>query len=477
VNLGTNLALAVNFEQSNSPEMPPGYTFCTRSCGRSHVSKSDVTFRTTLELEDMQRLLKRRGWKIPIFRKDHKPRVLELAAMISSEEAIRQFVDLVKYLREEDNWLRHHPDIVQHIGFGIKKAWANTFLGKFVCRSRQTQLARWMDESKRGRQRVDARVKRRIMSAMECPESTFDFYLSQGRKWNRLYGDYDGLLCFVPLLKSDTFGIKPSHYIDMSDEELGQFHQLLDNDFTRSLCSAGRSLQQVIRTPTDVEFKWESTNVLPSLNDISRLGEFDTITQNIFDLSRYPDWPMPPGWPTGWKWPTDPTTEGNIGCEFCADAICNCIERIFPTISLRIKRYKGTGLGLQAVAAGQGQVAYQRGSLIGQITGTIAPLNTRVDGEWALEVVRPDINLEVCRLDCSERSNCFRLLNHDCEPCAAFVPKRVSGRVLMVVEAIRDIHDGMEITTSYGMGHFGDACLCQTCRVKGRSHPQPSVIT
>ena len=36
---------------------------------------------------------------------------------------------------------------------------------------------------------------------------------------------------------------------------------------------------------------------------------------------------------------------------------------MFPTISLCIR-----GLGLQAVAAGQGQLAYQRGSLIGQIT-------------------------------------------------------------------------------------------------------------
>ncbi len=194
------------------------------------------------------------------------------------------------------------------------------------------------------------------------------------------------------------------------------------------------------------------------------------ITENIFDLSAFPSWPRPPKWPAWWSWPVDPTIE-SAGCDYCdtwaAQGTCDCTNHVFAKSKPRIKRYEETGLGLQAVATSHGQIAHTKGTVIGHITGKIVPLNTR-DDSWTLEIVRPDIHEPVCQLDCSEASNCFRLLNHDCNPSALFVPAAVSGRVFITVVARRDIYDGAEITISYGKRYFKGNCRCQTCSKRGR---------
>ncbi|KAK3687916.1 hypothetical protein B0T22DRAFT_141082 [Podospora appendiculata] len=76
----------------------------------------------------------------------------------------------------------------------------------------------------------------------------------------------------------------------------------------------------------------------------------------------------------------------------------------------------------------------------------------------------------------SSSGNCFRLLSHDCKSSARFTPKKVSGRYIMVVKALKDIHGGTEITVSYGNGFFGGACSCQTCKLGGRKNAARAML-
>ncbi|KAI6082406.1 hypothetical protein F4821DRAFT_272466 [Hypoxylon rubiginosum] len=135
---------------------------------------------------------------------------------------------------------------------------------------------------------------------------------------------------------------------------------------------------------------------------------------------------------------------GANGCDLCWEPCYECIRQ-FPRMTPR----------LQAVANTHGQIAYRKGSVIGWLLGKIMPENTVKSDDRVLDFVRPDIEGEpaVCQLDCREHSNCFRLLNHNCNPPARLMQRKVSGRYVAVVTAGKDIYDGTEITISYGANH------------------------
>jgi len=61
---------------------------------------------------------------------------------------------------------------------------------------------------------------------------------------------------------------------------------------------------------------------------------------------------------------------------------------------------------------------------------------------------------EVAQINCGKISNIFGLMNHDCEPTASLVGKRVSGKYRVEVNARKDIRDGEEITVGYGLGFW-----------------------
>ncbi|KAF2195591.1 hypothetical protein K469DRAFT_758153 [Zopfia rhizophila CBS 207.26] len=84
----------------------------------------------------------------------------------------------------------------------------------------------------------------------------------------------------------------------------------------------------------------------------------------------------------------------------------------------------------------------------------------------ALDFHRPDIIDEpvVCQVYCEKKGNWARLVNHSCKPCARFVNRVVSRKARVMLQAIRDIWDGVEVTANYGRNFFKNKdCLCETC--------------
>ena len=71
---------------------------------------------------------------------------------------------------------------------------------------------------------------------------------------------------------------------------------------------------------------------------------------------------------------------------------------------------------------------------------------------------------EVAQINCGKISNIFGLMNHDCEPTASLVGKRVSGKYRVEVNARKDIRDGEEITVDYGPEFWEKGrCPCPKC--------------
>jgi len=71
---------------------------------------------------------------------------------------------------------------------------------------------------------------------------------------------------------------------------------------------------------------------------------------------------------------------------------------------------------------------------------------------------------EVAQINCGKISNIFGLMNHDCEPTASLVGKRVSGKYRVEVNARKDIRDGEEITIDYGPEFWEKGrCPCPKC--------------
>jgi len=114
--------------------------------------------------------------------------------------------------------------------------------------------------------------------------------------------------------------------------------------------------------------------------------------------------------------------------------------------------YEGKGQGLQVVAREAGHIVYPKGVRLGWLTRELAPPNTHRNGRY-YAIFRHDLPFEpkVAQINYGKISNIFRLMNHDYEPTASLVSKRVLGKYRVKVNARKDIRDGEEITVSYGL--------------------------
>ena len=405
------------------------------------------------------------------------PEVLKLVAAIWSRPAAQQFCSLIQSRREtEMHFSAPHGDmarISQHIKI-IETSQRRSGLEKFCVRLARLCLAKEIDRAKDGRLRADPALLKQIKDTNGWDKYTLNRHCDMGRKWARLLGDYQGLLCFI-FLGKNAFGISSNSYLELKGQELAMFHRLLKNPHTQSLCAAAKAFEEsLVCTSDDVEFSWEGRGCkLETLEDekmLSSLKPLPSVPENIYDPDKYQTWPRPELWPEEWPWPADPT--GHYGlekCDLCEADNCDCMNKLSDN-KPRIRQYRKKGRGLQAVAQERGQVAYRKGDIIGFLNGEVVPAGTYSDG-WTLDFVRPDILGEptVCQIHTKERGNIFRLLNHSHKANAKFEQVKVGGRYRTAVKAWTDIWDGSEIEVSYGPGYeVLGGCCCRACSVTCR---------
>lgn len=108
-------------------------------------------------------------------------------------------------------------------------------LANFIYRYTLCQLA---DElAPKGILRLTSKKKRETVRAeLGWKMDKFNKHLTFGKKWNSLYGKYDGLLCFMP-----RSGAGPGYDCDLEEDDIPMFYQLLDTQQLRRLCEGAKA--------------------------------------------------------------------------------------------------------------------------------------------------------------------------------------------------------------------------------------------
>ncbi|KAF5007647.1 hypothetical protein FDECE_6033 [Fusarium decemcellulare] len=429
---------------------------------------------------------------IPVFSASDPPTatLLQRAAAIQGGPAIRQFCSFVVARRDREtemNLLHTESQGIERaveLWRSIGKLTAKAALNSFMLRLAQCQMATAVDGTKLGRIRADPSEIDKMMKKFGFNESErkrFATYLRQGRVWQSVCGRFPGLLCLIPVGSYKPYCVSGRDYLNMRGDELDRFAKLIDTPYMARINQACEALQDmVLGVKDDMVFKWEKEHPeLPqwdkSLSDdilLSLLQPHEYCEENQYDGREFPDWARPTGWPAKWPWQVNPLVviSAEHQCDLCNEPKCRCLYTKLVRRRPRIKSWDKQGLGLQAVAAREGEMAYRKGEVIGQICGKIVPSGTYPHNtSFVMDMHRPDLAGEpiVCQIYVASATNCFRYLNHCCRASARVRPLRVSGHWICGIEAIRDIRHGEQITANFGKRFLrtqGLRCECEACR-------------
>ena len=406
--------------------------------------------------------------------------ISQMAKAICSRAAIKQFFEIVRGRRDlEPTALRMSPskylsrshdptqilkNDIQIINIFSRK----TVFNEFLIRLYQARLARYSGEVKESRERIRKGDVPKILKDTGMEKRQYYHHRDKGVKWREYCKMFPGILGFI-LFQTQPFGFSSTDWVHLKDTDFDSLRRCLNTKDISALCFAGKKFEHSLDlTADDVEFVGESMS-LDEVSEgdlISCLRPVRTTEEIIYHKNAYPDWPRPEYWPDDLDWPADPTSlpPGEIQCTECDQSECNCASRR-PEIQPRIRIYEGKGRGLQAVAREAGHIAYPKGVRLGWLTGELAPPNTHRNGR-CYAMFRHDLPFEpeVAQINCGKISNIFGLMNHDCEPTASLVGKRVSGKYRVEVNARKDIRDGEEITIDYGPEFWEKGrCPCPKC--------------
>ncbi|KAJ4318425.1 hypothetical protein N0V84_006848 [Fusarium piperis] len=430
--------------------------------------------------------------RIPSFPATNPPTatMLQRVAAVQSGPAIRQFCSLVAARRDrttdmglfqtQSQGVERAMELWRSLRLITDKSTLNSFMSRLV----QYQMALAVDNTKQGRIRADPAEINKMMDKFGFSASDrtkFQHQVTQGRFWRLVCGRFPGLLCLIPFKSAKPYCLSGRDYLSMRGGELEIFAQLVHTPFVERICQACEALIDIVLgVKDDMMFKWEKEHPAlvsweKSLSDdilLSLLQPHEYCEENQYDGDEFPDWAKPSGWLDEWPWKTNPLaivpTERQ--CDLCSRSKCQCLYTRLVKRRPRIKSWANLGFGLQAVASHEGEVAYRKGEVMGQICGKIVPNGTYPhNSSWVMDMHRPDIDGEpvVCQICVAGPSNCFLNLNHHCRASARVRPLRVSGHWICGIEAIRDIRHGEQITVNFGrrfLRNQGLRCECEACR-------------
>lgn len=317
-----------------------------------------------------------------------------------------------------------------------------------------------MARIRNGRSRLDSEVKRAVLKESGLSEAQYKSHSRAGNAWRKICGGFDGLLCFIPIRAEGPLGILPGEYHNMNDHQLQVFHGLLRDQYTSTLCKAGKAFQDSFGAD-DVQFRWEGKGLKTPLHelpeeDMLSLIEPIVLREDEFCGADFPDW-------------QDPTLlSPSQQCEICnSRPPYSCYFSQLAMTRLRIKSFPGKGLGLQAVSDVAGSVVYQEHEILGFLTGKLVPPGTFCDDRT--------VDFHRSQISCHDEGNIFRLINHACagHAVAKLQKIKVSGRYRMSVRATMPINDGAETTIDY---QTELSYKCQTCEgLEGKNNDTTTV--
>jgi len=518
LNLGANYAIAINILYGSSSAIPNGYRFCQKSCGPHAITASHIQKFKEVPLAEVQLTQKirlspanptsKKQKSLPAEHQSTQPqptvgqpniattkrkaspaerqsRNLQITPYMGNlfdavcgKEAFHHLCSLIRSWRDRSKPLFEINEdsplgsqLVKTIGVLGERSQLTDFLGRLA----RVKLVEIIDNGKMGRISADPQAITNLINDLKWDNTKrnrekLHGYLKDGRRWKRVCGNFDGLLCLIPPNREDKEHPRISGHLyqKLSENEMQQFHSLLNsNQYIEPLCRMGNTFQASLWNKSNVpEFRWESEDP----KEIARLsieklaplmGEFPLIAANVCDFEKY-DWPKPDCWP--WDWPQNPTwvPPSDIRCNLCNGDKCDCMVTCLPQNKPRITNEGEVGQGVRVFGA-----TYPKGQILGELLGELVPLDTHSDG-WPIELRRPDLSDEpIAQIYPREMGNWVRKVNHSCNPSAEFRVMKISGWWRQMLIAIQDIPHNGEITAFCGRGFLrgqGKSCFCEVCR-------------
>ncbi|KAL2010261.1 hypothetical protein VTN00DRAFT_6068 [Thermoascus crustaceus] len=151
-----------------------------------------------------------------------------------------------------------------------------------------------------------------------------------------------------------------------------------------------------------------------------------------------------------------PSRVENVGNTRTFQRFPTGLQVLYPSCTLvELVEYPLKGVGVRSVSK------FNEGDVLDFFVGELRPLDYEGDPTYAL---RLRAKREERALICPKRyGNWTRFTNHSCGPSTRFCSRTIGGKVVMIVEAIRDIGLFEDITVDYGPEYFkntGRMCYC-----------------
>ncbi|KAF4338209.1 hypothetical protein FBEOM_7894 [Fusarium beomiforme] len=210
-------------------------------------------------------------------------KVFRQVAAVRSTMAVQQFITLVKDWKniEATVHIDKTKDKLNQSVESVKIFEDRTKLSKFALRLTQMKLAREADKVKGPIQRqLKPGFLDDLAAGHGMTKDKLKDHIQKGRQWNAVCKSLDGLLPFILLDSRNPFEIKKQDWTTLCHEEFtaDAFRKLLDDDYMRNLCQAGRvfeerMLEKVFNgSVSDFGgFLWEEEKLDPASDNIDEL--------------------------------------------------------------------------------------------------------------------------------------------------------------------------------------------------------------
>ncbi|KAF2463694.1 SET domain-containing protein [Lindgomyces ingoldianus] len=265
---------------------------------------------------------------------------------------------------------------------------------------------------------------------------------------------------------------------------------------TRPAFNPGSTLKTGLAAPALEKYFWYTGS-----DKVTRLATTDTIVPEqintyAFNKCDFARLPYPSSFPPSRVWP--PQTASDLlcalgtECDDCVgdtcytDAACYNADCIHTLENWDIATRDWTDhFSLQMTAScGIGvftKSAFKKGTVLGWYAGELKPPSVCFDNDYLMELeigIIPPLSYyhrngltkagDTVIIDGRGKGNWVRFVNHNCSPCCMFRIRRVGDVRIMVVEAVRDISVGAELSVDYGRNYYGEETV-RSCKCGARN--------
>ncbi|KAF5597254.1 hypothetical protein FPCIR_3681 [Fusarium pseudocircinatum] len=232
------------------------------------------------ELVKIKKTLERAGLVYRPIGIDHKDpsvaevKVYKLVAAVRSTLAIEQFIEVVRQCRDPEikTRLAQARNSLNGAVELMKATDDHTKAPKLRVRLAQLNLSQQSEKAKTGPQKNHkAGFLDDLAAKHGLTRPRLKHHLQEGGKWTSLCKSHDGLLSFIFLKSEKALGITKEDWATVTNDENNRtFHKLLDDDYMRNLCTAGRALERLLLGES-VKFLWEKNGLDRDAHNIDEL--------------------------------------------------------------------------------------------------------------------------------------------------------------------------------------------------------------